>query len=282
MPFLDRSGVRLHYVSRGEPDGGPVVFLHGITSDSVHAWVEGGAIPYLSARPRHGLRFLLLDQRGHGRSDLPAGPEAYTWSILVEDVLALLDREKIASAHLVGYSMGAEVALRLGVASPERVRSLFLGGCGRGAYDKASLSRARARIASRAERFRDPDPGMIARRLRSEAGVAKLLADPAWGARARALARAWQGAALGLAQAHTLIGADALGGLHVPCRIAVGSDDPLYGPKAGRASGAALARAIPGATYLEIPGAEHGDAFRRAAFHEAVAGFLPAGRSVGR
>jgi pimeloyl-ACP methyl ester carboxylesterase len=57
---------------------------------------------------------------------------------MVADVVRLLDERGIKSAHIVGYSMGAEIALKVATQYPDRVRSLVLGGSGwssKGDYD---------------------------------------------------------------------------------------------------------------------------------------------------
>jgi len=108
--------------SRDEGSGPAVVLLHGIGADHT---VWNGVIPPLS----HRFRVLAPDLRGHGRS--PAPPSAgYTFDELGADLLALLDSKELPSAHLVGLSGGAQLALRLGLDSPARVRSVCLvGGC---------------------------------------------------------------------------------------------------------------------------------------------------------
>ena len=72
---------------------------------------------------------IALDLPGYGQSDKPAEASAYglQW---VDDVVLLLDHLKIRKAHIVGYSMGGMVALKLIAQHPERVQSGTLGGMG--------------------------------------------------------------------------------------------------------------------------------------------------------
>jgi len=72
---------------------------------------------------------MALDLPGYGQSDKPAEPQAYglQW---VADVVLLLDHLKIQKAHIVGYSMGGMVALKLIAEHPDRVISGTLGGMG--------------------------------------------------------------------------------------------------------------------------------------------------------
>lgn len=72
---------------------------------------------------------IALDLPGYGESDKPVRPQAYgmQW---VEDVILLLDHLHIQRAHIVGYSMGGMVALKLISKHPDRVLSGTLGGMG--------------------------------------------------------------------------------------------------------------------------------------------------------
>ena len=120
--YFDSSGVPIHFVDEGK--GTPVVLIHGVTS-SAEFWTDIGIMQRLSEQ----YRTIALDCRGHGKSGKPHDRAAYGKQI-VRDVVALLDYLNMEDAHVIGYSMGAEVALRLVVEYPERVRSLIIGGSG--------------------------------------------------------------------------------------------------------------------------------------------------------
>lgn len=121
--FFDSDGVRIRYLDLGEGDA--VVLLHGFALSAEANWALTGL---LSSLPQE-YRMLAPDQRGHGRSDKPHDPEAYGLAF-VEDVIRLLDALEIEKAHVVGYSMGGGIALRLAADHPDRVRSVVLGGAG--------------------------------------------------------------------------------------------------------------------------------------------------------
>ena len=96
-----------------------VVFIHGALNDH-SVWT-------LLARwyAHHGYRVLAVDQPGHGRSD---GPPLASVEALADWVIALLDAAGVASAHLVGHSMGSLVALEAAARAPTRAAGLVMVG----------------------------------------------------------------------------------------------------------------------------------------------------------
>ncbi|KRB77380.1 alpha/beta hydrolase [Nocardioides sp. Root190] len=75
-----------------------------------------------------GLHVLVLDPLGHGRSDRPADPLAYSVTTFAEQVVALLDHVGATRAVIGGSSIGANIALEVAVTAPERVAGLLLDG----------------------------------------------------------------------------------------------------------------------------------------------------------
>ena len=63
-------------------------------------------------------RVIALDNRGHGKSDKPYDPAQYGLE-LVDDVVRLMDHLGIAKAHVVGYSLGGFITLKLALRHPE-------------------------------------------------------------------------------------------------------------------------------------------------------------------
>ena len=117
---FDSAGVPIHYRDLG--DGRPVVLVHGFTGFA-EMW---GELPQSLSDRR---RVIAIDCRGHGQSGKPHERDAYGLSMAV-DLDRLLDHLDIESADLVGYSMGAEIALKLTTHLPHRVSSLVIGGSG--------------------------------------------------------------------------------------------------------------------------------------------------------
>jgi pimeloyl-ACP methyl ester carboxylesterase len=121
--FFDAKGVKIHFLIEGT--GEPVVLIHGLDSSARVNWQMPGTIDALAKDHQ----VIAIDLPGYGESDKPVDPAAYgeQW---VDDVILLLDRLNIRKAHIVGYSMGGMVALKLIAEHPERVISGTLGGAG--------------------------------------------------------------------------------------------------------------------------------------------------------
>lgn len=120
---FDSAGVKIHYSDEGS--GPPVVLIHGYTASGDMNW----RIPGITAQLVKKYRVISIDNRGHGRSDKPTNIEQYGAN-MADDVVRLLDHLQIDSAHLVGYSMGGMISLKLLALHPERVQSAVIGGMG--------------------------------------------------------------------------------------------------------------------------------------------------------
>ena len=115
MPLLHVSGIRLHYHVQGE--GTPVVFLHPPCMGS-------RVFTYLRNDLARDHRTLMLDLRGHGRSDSSAHP--ITIPMLAEDLCRTMDALDIPSAFLCSYALGSLPALEAMLAHPDRFRGAAL------------------------------------------------------------------------------------------------------------------------------------------------------------
>jgi pimeloyl-ACP methyl ester carboxylesterase len=69
-------------------------------------------------------RCILVDNRGVGQTDKPAGP--YTTAMMADDYAGLMDALKISSARVVGCSLGSVIAQQLAIRHPQKVKSLIL------------------------------------------------------------------------------------------------------------------------------------------------------------
>jgi len=99
--------------------GDAIIFLH-FSGANLMMWQR--VIPYFQDR----YRLILVDLRGHGRSDKPTS--GYHMDEMAKDVIELMPQLKLERAHIVGSSLGAEVGLSLAANFPEKVLSLVCDG----------------------------------------------------------------------------------------------------------------------------------------------------------
>jgi len=124
MSFLEVNGVALHVAeipaggTRG-PDAPTAVLVHGLAGDSMASWYLTLAHP-LAER---GIRVLLHDLRGHGRSDVPA--HGYALDDFVDDLEGLLAGWGVTGpVHLFGNSFGGTIAYGYALRHPYRVAAI--------------------------------------------------------------------------------------------------------------------------------------------------------------
>jgi len=115
MPYAQAGDIRLYYEVHG--DGPPVLLVPGLGADTR---LFSNVVPLLAT----SRQVVVLDPRGGGLSDKPAG--RYSIEQMADDVVGLLGALGIASADVVGYSMGGKIALQLAACYPELVDHLVL------------------------------------------------------------------------------------------------------------------------------------------------------------
>jgi pimeloyl-ACP methyl ester carboxylesterase/predicted glycosyltransferase len=119
--YVERDGVKVHYEVFGT--GAPTVMLLP-TWSIIHARHWKLQVPDLARRHR----VITFDGRGNGRSDRPAGADAYSPAEFRADALAVMDATGTDRAVLVALSAGATWALELGALHPDRVAGIvFIG-----------------------------------------------------------------------------------------------------------------------------------------------------------
>lgn len=99
--------------------GEAVIFLH-FSGANLMMWQR--VVPCFQQR----YHVILVDLRGHGRSDKPA--TGYHMDEMARDVVGVMEHLKIEQAHIVGSSLGAEVGLSLAANYPDKVLSLVCDG----------------------------------------------------------------------------------------------------------------------------------------------------------
>jgi pimeloyl-ACP methyl ester carboxylesterase len=243
---FDSDGVRLHYELHGPEDRPPVVLVHGFASAYQLNWV---GTRWQETMLNAGYRVVGLDCRGHGSSDKPHDPRAYSPALMAADVRRLLDELHIAAARYIGYSMGARIGLQAVIDFPDRIVSAVLGGLGiSGAVEEAE------KIA-RALRGGEPESASALSFQRFAS------ARPTNDLEALAACMEGLGHSPGFDPAR-------LAAIRAPILLAVGERDEIAH------DAAQLAAQIPAARLVVIPGRDHMGAVTARHFKDAAVEFL--------
>jgi pimeloyl-ACP methyl ester carboxylesterase len=115
---IQSGGVTLSADESG--DGPPVLLLHGLTA--TRRYVVMGS----KMLERTGHRVIKYDARAHGHSSPAPNPDAYTYDLLADDAIAMLDARGVERAVLAGASMGAHTLLNVALRHPERVAGVVV------------------------------------------------------------------------------------------------------------------------------------------------------------
>jgi pimeloyl-ACP methyl ester carboxylesterase len=260
------NGVELYVETFGKPDAPPVLLV-GV---SMLSWPDE-LCERLAATPRHVIRY---DLRDTGRSTTvdPAAP-GYTLRDLVADAAGLLDALGLPRAHVAGYGAGGWIAQLLALDHPDRVAALTLVAsrpvapgrvdrdlpdhdadlmrfimsapqpdwtdrasvvaamaesarhmAGRGGFDESEARERAGRIFDRTAVPPGADPAAVHRANQIGGVFAALDCRPRWRER--------------------------LGSIAAPTVVIHGEDDPFF----PIGNGEALAREIPGAELVRLPG----------------------------
>jgi pimeloyl-ACP methyl ester carboxylesterase len=233
MPYANNAGVRIHYETEGE--GPALVLQHGFTQ-SIEDWEDCGYVAPLRSK----YRMILVDARGHGRSDNPHDEASYTLDRRAADVTAVLDAERIERAHFWGYSMGGWIGFGMAKYAPHRVNALIIGGQHPFARDQSGFREwLRGGITGGPDVLLSSFQKMVGQI--SDAYAARLrAADP----------EAWLAAT-----ADRVSIEDVLETMAMPSCLYAGEADPMFG------QARSAAERIPGAYFLALPGLSHLQAF---------------------
>jgi pimeloyl-ACP methyl ester carboxylesterase len=116
--MVTANDLRQHYYRTGSGAEKPtLLLLHGF-SESGQCWSRVAR----ALEDRYDL--ILLDARGHGRSDLPA--TGYSQEALTQDVIAFIATLNLERPFLWGYSNGAKTAAEVAASAPESIRAVIL------------------------------------------------------------------------------------------------------------------------------------------------------------
>ena len=248
MPtYTAPDGVSIAYDDTGGP-GAPMLLIHGFSSNRQEAWKRTG---WYAAFAQRGQRVVALDLRGHGESGQPHEPAAYGRDVLLGDIVGLLDHLGVEWANVLGYSMGARLALGLALEHRERVGYLIVGGVGGRLFDPPLPGdpMAAAMEADSVESISEPLLKSF-RQFADEQGEDRLALAAFTRGRTDAVRR------------------DSLAAIGAPTLVVAGSRDDLAGDPQG------LADAIPGAKALTLAGCDHFNAIPHGLLKAAVFDFL--------
>lgn len=109
--------ISLYYQEQGE--GEPFFLLHGNGEDGTYF---ANQLSFFSDR----YRVIAVDTRGHGKS--PRGTASFTMEQFAVDLHKLMDKLEIQKAMILGFSDGANIAMKFALKYPERVNALILNG----------------------------------------------------------------------------------------------------------------------------------------------------------
>ncbi|HMM05412.1 MAG TPA: alpha/beta fold hydrolase [Clostridiales bacterium] len=112
------SGIKMAYIEMGNPNGTPLMLLHGMT-DSSRSW--SSIVPYL-VKEYH---LYIPDQRGHGDTDKP-DMKKYDRSLFAYDLSCFMDEMGLTKVSIMGHSMGSMNAQAFAMDYPDKVDKLIL------------------------------------------------------------------------------------------------------------------------------------------------------------
>jgi pimeloyl-ACP methyl ester carboxylesterase len=249
MATFSSDGLTLAYDEIGPRDGGrPVLLIHGFASNRQENWRRLG---WYGAFERKRMRALAFDCRGHGESAKPHDPAVYNRKAMVGDIFALMDHLELPTANLLGFSMGARLALAAALERPERVKNLILGGVGAKLFDPPLAGNPMA------EAMDADDPQSISEPLLRSF---RHFADEQ-GEDRKALAACARGG-------HGTVERARLRELRIPTLVVAGAHDELAGDPGELAAAFGDGRAV------TLPGCDHFSAIPHALFKASVFDFL--------
>jgi pimeloyl-ACP methyl ester carboxylesterase len=279
MPTAKIRDVELYYEEHGRGD--PLLCIMGFATDST------GWLLQVPAFAEH-YRTIVFDNRGVGRSDKPGG--AYTIHEMADDAAALLDHLQVDRAHVLGLSMGGMIAQELVLRHPGRVRGLVLAATfpepdvETEEQRKVIFTQMGGSITEAGEMRIDVaalNPMMFFQHLLPlvftpsfiQSDLPKLMQMFAGALQYGFSLEAIMGQMQAI-MAHKVT--DRLAQVTAPTLVLTGDADRLISP----ANSDVLARSIPGARLVRIPGGSHGFNIEMPdAFNREVLGFLRAVRN---
>ncbi len=224
-----------------------IIALHGFT---------GSAADWAPLADAMGLPITGIDLVGHGACPAPTETSAYTSEAMVKAVVGGLGEQ--GPSLLMGYSMGARVALRLALAHPDRVRALVLIGVNPGLRDSVQRAERIARDQRLAARIEQRGMEWFCEHwaslpiIATQQVIPASIRDPMQTRRRANRPAGLAGALRGFGQGAVEPVWDRLPQLDCPVLLLTGSLDPAYGAIANE-----MADHLPFAVHEVVDGAGH-------------------------
>jgi pimeloyl-ACP methyl ester carboxylesterase len=238
-------GIDLAFHELGE--GRPVILLHGLFSDAEMNWIKFGHATRIASE---GFRVIMPDLRAHGHSGKPHDPDCYPDGILARDLRELVEHLGLDDFDLGGFSLGARTTIEA-VGKGLKPGKAVLGGMG--LEGLRHWARRKTFFLDAIDEFDTAargNPHWLAIQFMKTMDVDR------------------DAAAL-LLKSFTDCESGWLDSFTMPTLVMVGSEDHDNG------SGEELAKALPNATFRQIPGT-HMSSVTKAEFGETIARFLTA------
>lgn len=135
-----------HYIDKGERERPPLIFLHGFMG-TASDWLE------ISEILEDEYYCILPDLPGHGRTIAETIDEPLDFDFVALGLMDLMEQLHLASAALIGYSMGGRVALYTATRYPKRFNALVMEGVNPGLQDDKERNNRLVLDEERAERL---------------------------------------------------------------------------------------------------------------------------------
>jgi pimeloyl-ACP methyl ester carboxylesterase len=117
--WMNISGMRVHYRDEGNPNGQPIVLVHGILS-SLHTWDEW------NKGLANNYRIISLDVPGFGLTGGPDDPDSYSEALLHDSFQQFIEQLQLDDFILVGNSLGGYISAHYAALNPSKVKKLIL------------------------------------------------------------------------------------------------------------------------------------------------------------
>ncbi len=238
MPYFDNNGIKINYEIEGE--GPDLMMIHGFMGSlesnwRIYSWVE---------TLKDENRLIMIDCRGHGKSDKPHDPGQYG-SKMADDITKLMDHLSIKRANFFGYSMGSGLTLQILLDTPEYVTSAILGGYALPSESGYEQRRKGSRFQPDTFKTENPD------QITDPTSKDFRRAAEAWGFDLNVGAAIMEEGSSRFSRSYSEM-KEALGKVSVPVMTVVGSNDNLMPENKTR-----LCKLIPRACHFELEGRDH-------------------------